>query len=333
MQNIGVLGAGAFGTAMAVVAARAGRNVTLWAHEAEVVETINSNHENEAFLSGIPLDPAIRATTDLAEVCDNDAVIVAVPTVFLRATVTAAAQHWKPGVPAMICSKGVEQGTCKLMAEVVGDCLTPVLGDATVIASMGGPTFAKEIATDKPSAATIACTDIEVAKKLSAALASPNFRTYVTDDIVGTQLGGATKNVLAIACGVVTGKGLGDNARAALITRGLAEINDLGLVLGAKSHTLMGLSGLGDLTLTCNAMQSRNFSVGYRLGQGETLEQIMGDRKTVAEGVPNAETVTELARRNQVDMPICLAVEAVLAVEADLDAIIHGLLSRPIVSE
>lgn len=330
MQNIGVLGAGAFGTAMAIIARRAGRSVTIWAHEPEVVEAINVRHENEIFLAGYSLDPEIRATSDLGDVCANDAVIIAVPTVFLRSVVTAAARHWRPDVPAMICSKGVEQDSCKLMSEVVADCLGP----ETVIASMGGPTFAKELAADRPSAATLACPDLEMAKRLSNALASPNFRTFVTDDIIGTQLGGATKNVIAIACGVVAGKELGDNARAALITRGLSEIHDLGLVLGAQPHTLMGLSCLGDLSLTCNAMQSRNFSVGYRLGQGETLEHIMGGgRKTVAEGVPNAETVTELARRNQVDMPICLAVEAVLAVEADLDSIIHGLLSRPITDE
>lgn len=330
MDKIGILGAGAFGTAMATVARRAGRTVTLWAYEAEVVDAINTHHANEAFLAGVKLDPEIRATQNLDDVCDNDAVLIAVPTVHLRHTVSQASAHWRSGVPALICSKGVEQGSCMLMSEVVGECL----GDDAIIASMGGPTFAKEIARDLPSAASIACTDRDTAEQLSQALASPNFRTYINQDIIGTQLGGAVKNVLAIACGIVTGKGLGDNARASLITRGLSEINTLGLVLGAQSHTLMGLSGLGDMTLTCNAMQSRNFSVGYRLGKGETLDQIMGgNRTTVAEGVPNAETVTALARRNQVDMPICLAVEAVLNVDADLDAIIHGLLSRPLVNE
>ena len=329
MQKIGIIGAGAFGTAMATVAARAGRTVTIWSYEAEVVKEINSRHTNNTYLCEVPLDPNIRATRDLADVCDNDAVLIAVPTVFLRSVVTQAAQHWHAGIPALICSKGVEQDTCKLMAEVVGDCL----GEGAVIATMSGPTFAAEIARDLPAATLVACPDTDVGERLAKALASPRFRTYVSDDIIGAQLGGATKNVLAIACGIVTGKGLGDNARAALITRGLAEINALGMVLGAKSHTLMGLSGLGDLTLTCNAMQSRNFSVGYRLGQGETLEHIMGGRKTVAEGVHNADTVAELSRRNQVDMPICLAVEAVLTVDADLDAIIHGLLSRPLVNE
>jgi len=329
MNKIGIIGAGAFGTAMSTVARRAGRDVTIWSFEADVVDEINSRHTNETYLSGVPLDPTIRATSDLDEVCDADAVLIAVPTAFLRSVIEQAAKHWRSGIPALICSKGVEQGTCKLMAEVVGDCLGP---EAT-IATMSGPTFAAEISRDLPAATVVACPDTQVGERLAKALTSPRFRIYVTDDIVGAQLGGATKNVLAIACGIVTGKGMGDNARAALITRGLAEINALGLVLGAQSHTLMGLSGLGDLTLTCNAMQSRNFSVGYRLGQGESIDKILSGRKTVAEGVHNADTVAELARRNMVDMPICLAVEAVLTVNADLDAIIHGLLSRPLVNE
>lgn len=329
MKRIGVIGAGAFGTAMASVARRAGRDVSIWSFEKSVCDEINSRHTNATYLDGVTLDSHIHATTDLDEICDNDAVIIAVPTIHLRSVIAKAAHHWRDGVPALICSKGVERKSCKLMAEVVRDCLGP---EAT-IATMGGPTFADEIARDLPAAALVACPDTKVGGELAQALASPHFRTYVGDDIIGAQLGGATKNVLAIACGIVTGKGLGDNARAALITRGLAEINTLGLVLGAKSHTFMGMAGLGDLTLTCNAMQSRNFSVGYRLGQGETLEQILTGRKTVAEGVHNAESVAELARRNQVDMPICLAVEAVLNIDADLEAIIHGLLSRPLVSE
>lgn len=328
MNKIGILGAGAFGTAMATVARRAGRDVCLWAYEADVVDAINSQHKNP-FLSGVDLDPTITATQDLAIACDADAVLIAVPTVHLRTIVTQAAPHWRAGIPALICSKGVEKDTCKLMADVARDCL----GADAVIASMGGPTFAKEIARDLPSATTLACADIDVANRLATALTSPHFRVYTTQDTIGTQLGGAAKNVLAIACGVVTGMGLGDDARAALITRGLAEINALGLVLGAQSQTFMGLSGLGDLTLTCNATQSRNFSLGMRLGQGESVDEILSGSNTVAEGYFNAQTVTELARRNQVDMPICLAVEAVLNVDADLDAIIHGLLSRPLTNE
>lgn len=329
MQTIGVIGAGAFGTAMAQVAARAGRDVMIWALEEDVVESINTRHVNETWLKDVELSPNVRATNDLAEACAVDAVMTAVPSQHLRAVMTQAAPHWRPGVPAMTCSKGVERDTCRLMAEVVQECLGP---DVT-LASMGGPTFAKEISTGLPAATSIGCPDIGVAESLAQALSSDMFRAYVTEDIVGVQLGGAVKNVLAIACGIVTGKELGDNARAALITRGIAEMNRLGLVLGADSKTLMGLSGLGDVSLTCNAMQSRNFSLGYELGKGRKVDDILAERHTVAEGYFNAETVTELARRNQVDMPICLAVEAVLTVEADLDAIIHGLLSRPLVHE
>lgn len=335
MENIGIIGAGAFGTAMAALARRAGRNVTIWAYEPEVVRDINANHVNSEYLKGPDgkgesLDPAIHATADLAEACANDAVFVAVPAQHLRHVVADAAHHWRLGVPIMTCSKGVEIDTCKLMAGVVADCL----GDQAPIACMGGPTFAIEIARGLPAAATVACADLSVAEALAAAITSPVFRGYATTDVVGAQLAGAVKNVLAIACGVVLGRGLGDNARAALVTRGIAEMTRLGLVLGADPKTIMGLAGLGDVALTCNAMQSRNFSFGFELGQGKSVEQVLAGRgKTVAEGYFNARSVTELARRNQVDMPICLAVEAVLDVEADLDAIIHGLLSRPLTTE
>jgi glycerol-3-phosphate dehydrogenase (NAD(P)+) len=329
MQSIGIIGAGAFGTAMSTVAHRAGRDVTIWAYELEVAHDINTNHINTTFLKSAPLNPAIRATTDLAEVCANDAVLVAVPSQHLRHVVAEAAPHWRSGVPAMTCSKGVERTTCKLMAEVVKDCL----GEDTPVATMGGPTFASEIARDLPTAATIACPDIDIAERLAQALYSPNFRGYITSDIVGAQLGGAVKNVLAIACGIVQGKDLGNNARAALITRGLVEMNSLALVLGADPHTMMGMAALGDVALTCTAMESRNFSFGFEMGQGRAIDDILKSRNTVAEGYFNAESVTELARRNQVDMPICQAVQAVLSVEADMDAIIHGLLSRPLVNE
>ncbi len=333
MQSIGIIGAGAFGTAMATVARRAGRDVVVWAYEDSVADDINTNHTNATYLKGAVLDRALRASTDLAEVCAADAVLVAVPSQHLGAVISQAAPHWRPGVPAMTCSKGVERGTCRLMAEVVRDCLSPHFDSPPIVATMGGPTFAIELARDLPSAATIACPDLRVAQDLSPALASANFRTDVTTDIVGAQLGGAVKNVLAIACGIVHGKGLGDNARAALITRGLAEMTRLGLVLGAEPATLMGMAGLGDVTLTCNAMQSRNFSLGNALGQGQSIDAILAERNTVAEGYFNAESVTELARRNQVDMPICQAVEAVLTVEADLDSIIQGLLARPLAYE
>ncbi|TCS64815.1 NAD(P)H-dependent glycerol-3-phosphate dehydrogenase [Varunaivibrio sulfuroxidans] len=329
METIGIIGAGAWGTALAIALRRAGRAVTLYAHEPEVVEAVNTRHENVPFLPGVTLDSAIRATGDLDHACNGDAVLLVAPSLYMRAVCRQARPHWNAGVPAVICTKGIEQESCLLMSEVIGE----TLGDAVPLAVLSGPTFAAEVAADLPAAVTLACADAELGGRLIAAIGSARFRPYLSHDIIGAQLGGAVKNVLAIACGIVEGRGLGDNARAALITRGLAEIAKLGEVLGADIRTLMGLSGLGDLTLTCNAMQSRNFSLGHALGKGRKLNDILAERQSVAEGVHNAFSVTELARRNQVDMPICQAVDAVINVEADLDSIIYGLLSRPLNTE
>lgn len=326
MHTIGIIGAGAWGTALAMAAARAGNAVILQAHEPEVVQSINTSRENALFLPGVQLDPAIRATSDIAETVQADAVLLVAPAQFLRPVLSAAQPHWKPGTPAIICAKGIEQGSLKLLSDVVEE----TLGDAAPVAVLSGPTFAIEVAREMPTAVTLACVDEDLGQALCARLSSRCFRPYYSYDVLGAQLGGAVKNVLAIACGIVDGKQLGDNSRAALITRGLAEIARLGLVMGADEHTLMGLSGLGDLTLTCNAMQSRNFSLGVALGQGRSLEEILGERSSVTEGVYTAAAVTELARREQVDMPICQAVDAVLNLGADLDAVIQGLLTRPL---
>jgi len=303
--------------------------VIVQAHEAEVANAINNAHENTAFLPGVRLDDGIRATTDVTEAVQTDAVLLVAPAQFLRSVCEAAKPHWKPGTPAIICAKGIEQNTFQLMSDVVSD----VLGDAAPVAILSGPTFAIEVARDMPTALTLACADEKLGQHLCSSLSSRCFRTYYSNDVIGAQLGGAVKNVMAIACGIVEGRAMGDNARAALVTRGLAEIARLGNVLGADEHTLMGLSGLGDLTLTCNAMQSRNFSLGVLLGQGRSLADILAERKAVTEGVFTAAAVTELARRKQVDMPICQAVDGVLNHGVDLDAIITGLLSRPLNSE
>ena len=325
-NTIGILGAGAWGTALATAVRRAGSNVILQAREPEVADAINTSHENTTFLPDVRLDDDIRATTDVAEAVDADAVVLVAPAQFLRAVCETAKPHWKPRTPVIICAKGIEQKTFKLMSDVVGD----VLGGDAPIAVLSGPTFAIEVARNMPTAVTLACADEELGQKLCERLSSRCFRTYYSYDVIGAQLGGAVKNVMAIACGIVEGRAMGDNARAALITRGLAEIARLGEVLGADEHTLMGLSGLGDLTLTCNALQSRNFSLGVQLGQGRALADILAERKAVTEGVFTAAAVTELARREQVDMPVCLAVDGVLNHGVDLDAIITGLLSRPL---
>ncbi|MCW8916378.1 MAG: NAD(P)-dependent glycerol-3-phosphate dehydrogenase [Magnetovibrio sp.] len=329
VQKIGVIGAGAWGTALAIAANRAGRDVILQAHEPNVATTINDTHENTTFLPGVILAPSICATTDLAEVADVDAVLLVTPAQFLRTVCEQIKPHWKPGTPAIICAKGIEQGSYKLMSDVVEE----TLGDAAPIAILSGPTFAIEVAKDMPTAVTLACVDENLGLKICQALSSRCFRPYYSYDVLGSQLGGALKNVMAIACGIIVGRQMGDNARAALITRGLAEIARLGAVLGADEHTLMGLSGLGDLTLTCSAMQSRNFSLGVQLGQGRALNDILAERNAVTEGVFTAQAATELARRQQVDMPICQAVDGVLNHGVELDAIITGLLSRPLNTE
>jgi len=326
VQQIGILGAGAWGTALAMAAHRAGRDVVLQAFEPEAADSINSNHINVQFLPGVSLDPAIRATTSIAEAVTADAVVLVAPAQFMRSVCEAAKPHWQPGTPAIICAKGIEQGTFKLLSEVVSE----VLGPDVPIAVLSGPTFAIEVARELPTALTMACTDEGLGQRLGTALSSLCFRTYYSPDVIGAQLGGAVKNVLAIACGIIEGRGMGDNARAALITRGLAEIARLGAVLQADEHTLMGLSGLGDLTLTCSALQSRNFSLGVALGKGQTLDAILKERTAVTEGVFTAAAVVELARRHQVDMPICQAVDAILNLNADLQSIIDGLLRRPL---
>ncbi|MCH7937306.1 MAG: NAD(P)-dependent glycerol-3-phosphate dehydrogenase [Proteobacteria bacterium] len=325
MKNIAIIGAGAWGTALAMVARRAGRNVILQAHEPEVAEAINGSHENSLFLPGVALDPEIRATNDPGEAAaDADAVLLAVPAQFLRAVLAGLSGDLPSRAPVVICAKGIEQGTLALMSEIAGE----VVPQAPV-AVLSGPTFAAEVALDRPTAVTLACGDEALGVGLSEALGTSRFRIYRSDDIVGAQVGGAVKNVLAIGCGIVEGRGLGENAKAALITRGLSEIVRLGLAKGAKAETLMGLSGIGDLVLTCNAMQSRNFSLGVALGQGEALDGILAARTSVAEGVFSAASVSELAGSLSVDMPLSVAVDGILNHFADIDATIEGLLARP----
>lgn len=326
MKRIGIIGAGAWGTALAMVARRAGLDVVIQAYEPEVARAINETHENPTYLPGVKLDRAVRATADVAEAADGaEALLLVMPSQFVRGVCGTLALHIGAGVPAVICTKGIEPDTSALMSEVVADELPE-----TPAAVLSGPTFAIEVARDLPTGVTLAATDEALAVRLSEALGTPRFRIYRTGDVAGVQIGGAVKNVIAIGCGIVEGKGLGDNARATLITRGLAEIARLGAAKGARPETLMGLSGIGDLTLTCNAMQSRNFSLGVALGRGEKLADVMAARASVTEGVFSAAAVTALARRLGVDMPICLAIDGVINHFADIDATIEGLLNRPV---
>ncbi len=327
MKRIAVIGAGAWGTTLALSALRAARGpreVMLWAHEPEVVTAVNEAHENPLFLPGVGLDPAITATNDPAVVEEADAVLLVTPAQFLRRVSERVAAHWPARAPAVICAKGIEQGTSALMTEVAAEILPEV-----PVAVLSGPTFAAEVARDLPTAVTLACADAATGRRLIETLGTARFRIYSSEDVVGAEIGGAVKNVLAIACGIVEGRGLGDNARAALITRGLAEIVRLGLAKGAKMETLMGLSGIGDLTLTCSSPQSRNMSLGIALGNGRSLEEIVAGRAAVAEGRFSAPSIAALAKRLSVEMPIVTAVDAVLAGRATIDEAIEDLLARP----
>ncbi len=328
MQHIGIIGAGAWGTALATVARRAGRSVTIRAHEPEVVAAINNRHINPDFLPGIKLDREILASADIAETAEADAVLLATPAQFARTTLTALAPHLARGVPLVICAKGIEQATGLLLSEMVAE-VAPKLP----VAVLSGPTFAAEVARGLPTAVTLACRDADMADALVSALGTPTFRPYAARDVLGAQIGGAVKNVIAIACGIVDGRGLGQNARAATIARGLAEITRFGEALGVDPRTLMGLSGLGDLTLTCTSEASRNYSVGMALGQGATPDDVKVGRRSVAEGVFTAPAVLTRAAALNVELPICAAIDTILHDNADIDVTIAEVLARPFRAE
>ncbi len=326
IERIAVIGGGAWGTALAQTARRAGRAVTLWAREAEVVAAINRDHVNPLFLPDVSLEPDIRAVGDLAEaVRDTETALLAVPAKHLRAVTAALAPL---STPVVICAKGVEEKTGALLSEIVAATLPGV-----PLAVLSGPTFAAEVARALPTAVTLATADRALGTRLAAALGTRSFRPYLSDDVVGVEIGGAVKNVLAIACGIVEGRKLGDNARAALVTRGLAEMVRLALAKGGRAETLMGLSGLGDLVLTCTGAQSRNYSLGVALGQGRPLAAILAERRSIAEGVASAAAAAALARRLKVEMPIVAAVDAILHRGAAIDEAISALLARPFKSE
>ncbi|UTP39571.1 NAD(P)-dependent glycerol-3-phosphate dehydrogenase [Phenylobacterium sp. LH3H17] len=328
MKSAGVIGGGAWGTALALVCVRAGLSVTLWAREPEVVAGINGIHENPIFLPGVALDPAVRATANLADLAQADLILNVTPAQHLRGSLAAFAPHARDGIPMLLCAKGVEQASLKLMTEVLAETLP---GAAPAVLS--GPSFAGEVARGLPTAVTLACPDETLGRALAEAIATPTFRPYLATDMVGAEIGGSLKNVLAIACGIVEGRGLGRSAHAALITRGFAEMTRMAVALGGRAETVAGLCGLGDLVLTCSSPQSRNMSVGLALGAGQTLDQALAGKVSVAEGVASAPAVRALAAKLGVETPICEAVAAILAGEADVDDAIAGLLSRPLKTE
>lgn len=328
MRHAGIIGGGAWGTALAQTVARAGLSAVIWAREPEVVAAINEAHENRAFLPGVKLDDGVRATGDLADLAGCDFILVVSPAQHLRASLAAFSPHARPGLPIVLCAKGIEQGSLKLMTEVLAETL-PKAAPAV----LSGPSFAADVVRGLPTAVTLACPDEDLARELAEAIATPTFRPYIAADMVGAEIGGSVKNVLAIACGIVEGRGLGRSAHAALITRGFAEMTRMAVALGGEAETVAGLCGLGDLVLTCSSPQSRNMSVGLALGAGQTLEQALAGKVSVAEGVASAPAIRQLAVKIGVEMPICEAVAAILAREADVDDAIAGLLSRPLKSE
>jgi len=325
IDHIAVLGGGAWGTALAETCARAGRDVTLWEHEPGNAESLEKKRESR-FLPGVRLDDGIKVTRDLDQAAGADAMLLVVPAQAMRSVCTALAKLLRDRTPLIACAKGIEHGTHKFMTEIVAECApkaTPAI--------LSGPSFAADVARGLPTAVTLAASDGKLAAALAHAFNSGTFRPYHSTDVRGVEIGGAAKNVLAIASGIVTGRGLGTSASAALTTRGFAELVRFGKAFGAKPETLMGLSGLGDLILTCSSPQSRNFSCGVALGKGEKPDQAAHGK--LAEGVFTAPVLLEMAREKKVDMPISAAVAALLAEKMSVDEAIESLLTRPLRSE
>ena len=319
-----VVGAGAWGTALADLLARNGHDTVLWAREGDVVDGVNARHENARFLEGVALAPSLRATADVrAAVRDRDFVLLAPPSHVLRAVTASAAEALAPAATLAVASKGIERETLAVMTDVVAD-----VARGRPVVAVSGPSFALEVARRQPTAVVAASADPRAAALAQAALSAPEFRVYTHDDVAGVELGGALKNVMAVATGMVEGLGLGFNSRAALITRGLAEMTRLGVALGARPATFAGLAGVGDLVLTCTGALSRNRAVGEEIGRGRSLAEVLTGRETVAEGVLNAQSARALAERAGVEMPIVNAVYRILFEGAPVGAGVRELMSR-----
>jgi len=322
-QKIGVIGGGAWGTALAQTLAVAGRDVTLWAFEEDCVKAINENRENTIYLPSVKLNQRIRATTDITQLGDMDAVLSVAPAQHTRNILETFAAHMKDGMPIVLCSKGIEISSRSFMSDVLAE-----VAPSAIPAVLSGPSFAIDVAKGLPTAVTLACEDKAIGQHLVKAIAAPTFRPYLASDVLGAEIGGAVKNVLALCCGLVLGKELGRSAHAAIIARGYAEMTRLGKALGCNPETLTGLCGLGDLVLTCSSEQSRNMSCGLALGRGQSLSDIMAARNSVTEGVATAPALKEMAEKLGVDMPICNAMADILSGELEVDNAIIQLLSR-----
>lgn len=325
-SSIGVIGAGAFGTALANAAARAGRKVALWTRDPDHAEAMRASRENARRLPGVKLEAAVMPMADLAACAGSQAVLLATPAQTARDMAEALALVLKPGVPVVLCAKGIDRVSGQFLGDIVGDALP-----RQPIAMLSGPSFAADVARGLPTAVSLACTDAAIAEKLALSLSSSSFRLYHGTDLRGVEIGGAAKNVLAIACGIVIGMGLGESARAALVARGFAELMRFASAYGGRPATLMGLSGLGDLVLTCGSPQSRNFSFGLALGQGQSLAEASGGK--LVEGALTASVLLALAMARGIDMPIVEQVAALVAGETDVKAAITDLLARPMKAE
>jgi glycerol-3-phosphate dehydrogenase (NAD(P)+) len=323
-NHIAVVGAGAWGTALALTCARAGRKVTLWEQDAANAKQLVTKRES-LFLPGVRIDDSIAVADDIAAAAPAEALLLVVPAQAVRAVAKSLAPVLADGTPLIVCAKGIERGSKKFMSEVIAEC-----APKAVAAILSGPSFAADVARGMPTAVTLAANDGKLAAALAQAVGSAAFRPYHSSDLRGVEIGGAAKNVLAIAAGVVTGRGLGASALAALTTRGFAELVRFGRAYGAKPETMMGLSGLGDLLLTCSSPQSRNFTFGVNLGRGEKPAAIHAG---LAEGVFTAPVLLEMARERAIDMPISSAVAALLAEKMTVDAVIESLLTRPLKAE
>jgi glycerol-3-phosphate dehydrogenase (NAD(P)+) len=327
--TVGVLGSGAWGTALSIVANRAGSTVRIGTRNTNVIQSINEKRSNDIYLPSAFIDPNIVATNNMREVCDCDLIILAVPSHITRSACISVSDMLDTSVPIVIASKGIERGSLLFMSELVHAILPH-----NPVGIISGPNFAEETAKGLPTATTIASDNPEVLDMLTYAIGGRLFRPYASDDLMGAQIGGAIKNIIAIACGIAIGRELGENARAALVTRGFAEMARLAMVKGGKYETLMGLSGLGDLILTCGSEKSRNMSFGIALGKGERKETILERRgRGATEGVLAAESICKLSKKHGISMPICEAVYRILYDNAPIDRVISDLLERPFVTE
>ena len=327
-RRIGVVGGGAWGTALAHMLAGKGLDVTLWAHEAETVREINEHKTNSVFLKGVALTESLRAVEHLGELAHCDLVLMVPPAQHAGRIGAELAGHAATDAPIVICAKGIEQSTGRLLGEVLSEAMP-----GATLAALSGPSFAAEVARGLPAALTVACEDEATGEAIARALGSRQMRLYWTDDLIGVQLGGAIKNVLAIAAGIVEGRRLGANAHAALVTRGFAEMQRFAAAFGARAETMSGLAGLGDLLLTCGSTQSRNMSLGRALGEGRSLDDILGERRAVTEGVYTAAAMVRVADERGIEVPIAAAVHAIVEGRTEVDAAIEELMARPMKAE